>query len=215
MKSLKYFLLFLVAVSLITENKSCFSQDVKIKGSKNTNFFDRITVGGALGFSLGTYSSLIDISPIVGYSISDDLVIGIGGTYKYYSITNNYYDLDNDEYVNFETNIYGASIWSRYFLTSTETPILESMFIHGEVEPLVFVNKYKLDPSGNFVDRFGNNYVEEDYKINTTGIFLGGGYRQMVGARSYMYIEVVWNFNEELFTPYSNPRIRMGFAAGL
>jgi len=110
--------------------------------------------------------------------------------------------------------MYGGSVWSRYFLTKTEIPVIENIFLHAEVEPLMFVNKYKLDPDGDYFDIYNNRYVNEDEKITLTGFFMGGGLRQMIGRRSYMYLELLWNFNEEFYSPYSNPRIRIGVAAG-
>ena len=114
----------------------------------------------------------------------------------------------------FKSNMYGASVWARYFLTKTEIPVIENIFLHGEVEYLMFINNYKLNPYGNYIDIYSNRYVYEDEKITLTGIFLGGGLRQMIGGRSYMYIELLWNLNEEYYSPYSNPRIRIGVAAG-
>jgi hypothetical protein len=181
-------------------------------------FRERIIVGGGLGFSIGSYSSLVDVSPIIGYIITNELVAGVGFTYKYYRYKD-YYALVSSSgqdvsFYDFKTNIYGMSFWARYYLTKTEIPVIENIFLHAEVEPLMFVNKYTLDPAGEYRDVYGNRYVREDDRINVTGYFLGGGLRQMLGSRSYMYLELLWNFNDELYSPYSNPRIRIGVAAG-
>jgi hypothetical protein len=177
-------------------------------------FKDRIYVGGGLGFSVGSYSSLIDVSPIVGYAISRNFVAGIGLTYKYYRYKDYYYNYDDGSFEDFKTNMYGGSVWTRYFLTDIGVPIIENIYLHAEVEPLLFVNEYTFKPGGNYLDPFNNQYVKGKEQITLTGVFLGGGLRQMVGVRSYLYLEVLYNFNEELYSPYSNPRIRIGFAAG-
>jgi hypothetical protein len=190
------------------------AQSNKLVEKPKKTFSERLTFGGALGLSFGSYSSLVDISPIVGYALSDDLIVGIGLTYKFYRYKDYYYNIDNGALSDLRTNIYGGSVWMRYFLTKTEIPVIENIFLHGEVEPLTFVNLYRFNPNGNIFDPFGNQYVEENERINLTGVFLGGGLSQPVGGRSYMYIEVLWDFNEELYSPYSNPRIRIGFAAG-
>ena len=182
------------------------------------SFGQRIFVGGSLGFGFGTYSSLVDVSPLIGYAVTNDWVVGIGLTYKYYRYKDYYYYVDDNgkiQWLDFKTNMYGASIWTRYFLTKTEIPVIENIFLHAEVEPLMFVNKYKPDPTGIYRDRYSNNrYTEENDRINVTGYFLGGGLRQLIGGRSYVYLELLWNFNDELYSPYSNPRIRIGIAAG-
>jgi len=205
-------------IFVISGSINVYSQSNSKPAEPKSSFADRLYFGGALGLSIGSYSSLIDLSPIVGYALTDDFIVGIGLTYKYYRYKDYYALLDDNGQVvdvfDFKTNMYGGSIWARYFLTKTEIPVIENLFLHGEVEPLTFVNNYKYSPSGNVLDRYGNRYVEEKERINMTGVFLGGGLSQPVGGRSYMYIEVLWDFNEELYSPYSNPRIRIGFAAG-
>lgn len=205
--------IFALSIPLLT-----FSQQRNEKETSKPPFKERIFFGGALGFSLGSYSSLIDVSPIIGYAVASDLVVGIGLTYKYYRYKDYYALVDGSGYIvdlyDFKTNMYGGSIWARYFLTKTEIPVIENLFLHAEVEPLLFVNNYKLDPAGDFRDIYNNRYVEANERITLTGIFLGGGLRQMIGGRSYLYLELLWNFNEELYSPYSNPRIRIGVAAG-
>ena len=143
---------------------------------------------------------------------------GIGFTYKYYRYKDYYAQVDSLGRIvslhDFKTNMYGMSFWARYFLTQTEIPVIENIFLHAEVEPLMFVNKYKLDPAGNYRDIYNYRYVNENERLNVTGYFLGGGLRQPIGGRSFMYLEVLWNFNDEIYSPYSNPRIRIGVAAG-
>jgi len=178
---------------------------------------ERFFLGGSLGFGIGNQSTLIDISPNVGFAVTDEFIPGIGLTYMYYQYNDYYSNTVKDEFFDLKTNMYGISVFARYFLTKTEIPVIENTFIHGEIEPLVFVNNFKLAPyqQGSYIDVFGNFYTKEKEQINLTGIFLGGGYRQLISDRSYLYIEVLWNFNEELYSPYSNPRIRIGIAAGL
>ncbi len=179
------------------------------------SFVDRLSIGGGLGFSVGTYSTLIDVSPIIGYSITNDFMAGIGLTYKYYRYKDYYYNINDKTIDDFRTNMYGMSVWARYFLTKSEIPIIENMFLHGEIEPLLFVNEYSLNPMGDYVDPFSNRYIKEKDQVTLTGIFLGGGLMQPIGGRSFMFLEVLWNFNDELYSPYSNPRIRIGVSVGL
>lgn len=205
--------ILVLSMSLVSVSQT----DSKIAKQKKP-FSERFFVGGALGFSVGTYSSLIDISPIFGYAVTEDFIAGIGLTYKYYKYKDYFYQLD--EYGNvisvedFKSNMYGFSIWSRYYLSKIGIPFIENIFLHAEVEPLTFINKYSFNPNGSYMDPWGGRYIKADDRINLTGVFLGGGLRQMIGGRSYLYIEVVWDLNEDLYSPYSNPRIRIGVAAG-
>jgi hypothetical protein len=206
-------------VLLILFGGYSYGQESKSKQSASRSFKDRLFVGGALGFSFGNYSSLIDVSPIFGFAVTDRFVVGLGLTYKYYKYKEYYATFDNNGIINgfydLKTNMYGGSIWMRYFLTGIGIPVIENIFLHAEVEPLLFNHNYRFDPGGNFYDPYGNRYSKDNEQITLTSYFLGGGLRQMLGQRSYLYIEVLWNFNEELYTPYSNPRIRIGVAAAL
>lgn len=210
--NMKYILKILFIFLLVTLELNVLSQENSPK--TKSSFFERVYIGGALGVSFGTYSTLIDVSPMFGYALTNDLIVGIGLSYKYYRYKDYYLNMDNGKLEDYKTHMYGGSIYSRYFLTSIGIPIIENMFLHAELEPLVFRNEYRYSPYGKYYDPYGNKYTKETDQINITSYFLGGGLRQLLGARSYMYIEVLWNFNEELYTPYSNPRVRIGFAAG-
>jgi hypothetical protein len=191
-------------------------QKSETKEKAKRPFKDRISIGGALGFGFGSNSVLVDVSPIIGYSLTNNLVVGLGLTYKYYQFNDYYLNLDDGSLSDQKNNIYGGSVFARYFLTGIGIPIIENIFLHAEVEPLIFSNDFKLVNSsqGDFRDAYYNYYIKENEQVTITSYFLGGGLRQPVTDRSYLYIEVLWNFNEELYTPYSNPRIRIGFSAG-
>lgn len=214
----KYFLKILLLVMVSLGVGCSFGQNTKNTKTNKKPFKDRIFVGGSLGFSLGNYSSMVEVIPIIGFEVSEKFIVGLGLTYKYYRYKDYYAKVDSSNniigFYDFKTNIYGGSIWARYFLKGIGIPVIENVFLHGEFEPLVFVNNYVVDPYGEYWD--GYYYYSEGSQRNTlSGIFLGGGLQQPLGGRSYMYLEVLWNFNEELYSPYSNPRIRIGVAAGL
>ena len=207
----------LLLVLLILIGGYNYGQNSRSKKSNDKSFKDRISVGGSLGFSFGNNSTLIEVSPIFGFAVTEKFVVGLGLTYKYYQYKNYYINLDNGESTDHKTNIYGASIWSRYFLTGIGIPIIENIFLHAEVEPLIFQNNFLIVPQsqGDYTDGYGSYFIKENNQVTLTGIFLGGGLQQPLGGRSYMYLEVLWNFNEELYTPYTNPRIRIGVAVAL
>jgi hypothetical protein len=91
----------------------------------------------------------------------------------------------------YSNSSYGGSIFSRYFL-------LENLFAHVETEVL-------------------NLEVQEFYgsrRMNITSVFLGGGYRQMLGERSGIDLMILANLNESRYSPYPNPVIRIGMGIG-
>ena len=197
-------------------SNSLFAQDINNKKEGKSSFMDKISIGGGLGFGFGSNSILIDVSPIIGYSVTNTFMVGLGLTYKFHKIDDYYYNIVDKTLADFKSNIYGGSVFARYFLTGIGIPVIENMYLHAEVEPFVFQTDYTLVPgtSGDYTDGY-NFYKKESDQITITSIFLGGGLRQMISDRSFLYIEALWNFNEDLYSPYDNPRIRIGISVGM
>ncbi len=124
----------------------------------------------------------IDVSPIVGYRITPKLHAGVGLSYSYYNYSN----------LGVSASNYSASVFTRFFL-------LDNIFAHGEVEAL----NAKVFTSFN---------PEKSYRKWIDSYLVGAGYFQRIGEKSGMYIMVLWNLNENEFTPYKNPVVRIGFA---
>lgn len=150
-------------------------------------FWDKVYFGGNFGLQFGN-QTLVDINPLVGYRLTEKLSVGFSATYIYYHITDSYYQLD------YSTNIYGGSIFTRYYL-------LENIFAHVEGEVLNL----------EVPDYFRNRFVRE----NIFGFYVGGGYRQPLGDRSSLNILLLYNLNEDRNSPYQNPIIRVGFGFGI
>lgn len=81
-------------------------------------FKERIFTGGNLGLQFGSIT-FIDISPLVGYRINQDLSAGLGLTYRFF----------RDAKTDFSSSIYGARVFARY-------TIWRNIFAHGEYEVL-------------------------------------------------------------------------------
>lgn len=81
--------------------------------------WDKITVGGGLAVNFGSIT-YIDVSPTVGYYLTDNILAAVGGTYIYFS--------DGV----YSTNVYGGRLFGEGFLN--EVPILA----HAELEVLNF-----------------------------------------------------------------------------
>ena len=77
---------------------------------------DKLVFGGNLGLLFGS-TTLIDISPTVGYRVKSPFIVGAGATYIYYS----------DEY--YSTYIYGGKLFASY-------DIFKSVFATCEFELL-------------------------------------------------------------------------------
>lgn len=162
---------------------------------KQHNILERMDFGGYLGAQFGTVT-MVDISPIVGYRVSDDFNVGVGGTFQYYR----YRDPNFSAYT-YKSTAYGLNLFMRYF-------IWQELFGHVEYAPL-FVNYYDY-----FDDGSGNpSLVKGDVWVHD--FLIGGGYRQWIGNKAFVTFMILWNVNESYYSPYRNPIIKIGFGAGI
>ncbi|MFH1321827.1 MAG: hypothetical protein ABII90_14400 [Bacteroidota bacterium] len=152
--------------------------------------FDRSKVftGGNIGLLFGTVT-YIDLSPIIGYMLTEKISAGIGVTYKYFN---------DNRIANYSTNIFGGRVFGRYLFT-------ENLFAHTEYE--------LLNLEIIMVDRWYN--VTDRYRKNVSYIWVGGGYRYPVGLNSYLSFMVLYNLNESAFSIYPNPIYTIGVNIGL
>ena len=181
------------------ENVAIPANAVKPKSDWKSKIF----FGGGLGASFGSNNTYLEISPLVGYRVTERFSAGLGLSYIYlkqklnvdvYSNGGQYLGTNT---VNLETNNYGGRVFGRYFVT-------DDIFLHSEFEVL-------------------NSEVIDDVEIdriittreNIPALFLGGGYAQRMGGNSALFIMALWDIIEDKNTPYDNPIIRIGINVGL
>ncbi len=150
-------------------------------------FWDRFYTGGGIGLQFGS-QTFVNISPILGYRLTEKFSSGISVTYLYYR----YRDF-NPAY-SYSSNTYGGSVFSRYL-------ILENLFAHVEYEVL------RMEVRDNVSRLLGTKDI--------TSVLVGGGYRQMLGERSSINLMLLYNLNESAYSPYQNPVIRLSFGLGI
>lgn len=125
MKKVGLFIIMLVVASLSysQDDDNYVYGDNTPKNTPKTSGggFDwsRLTVGGGFGMTFGDYT-IIDVSPTVGYFLTDELVVGLGGNYTYYE----------DKIFNFSTSLYGGRAFAEYIFT--DLPFIA----HAELEVL-------------------------------------------------------------------------------
>ena len=158
--------------------------------SDNKKLSNRFFTGGNIGLQFGS-QTMIEASPILGYKITDNFSAGTGITYQYYRL--NLYGTI------LKTSIYGGSVFARYY-------IFENLFVHGEYEVLNMETAF-----------FDPGYFYHKEKRYWVGSVLGGcGYRQSIGGNSFFNIVVLYNFNDNPYSPYNGPLIyRVGIDIGL
>ena len=147
---------------------------------------DRLYIGGNVGLLFGS-TTLIELSPQVGYRLTDKFVPGIGITYIYQNF--------RQGSLHYENSVYGGSIFSKYFFT-------EKFFGHVEYEMLNV--EYPI---------YGPNLVPMIDRKWISSFYIGGGYSQPLGERGFAQIMILFELIQDPFYPYyrSNPIIRIGF----
>ena len=154
--------------------------------NQNSRFADRLFFGRILGMQFGSDQTYVEVAPLIGYRFTDRLNGGLHLKYIYLKV-------HQDNYLNYSINIYGGGPFGRFF-------VYEGLFAHLEYEILNME-----------VPDFYGGYRRE----NITSVFVGGGYRQMLGERSAMDIMLLYNINESTYSPYVNPILQFGFAFGI
>ncbi len=183
---MKYFLKILIVFTIIgTFGNKTFSQTTN---DSIPNLKDKLFFGGDFGLSFGAVT-YIELSPAIGYRLTDKLSAGVGVIYKYIS-SKNYYST-----YSFSTSIYGGKMFANYMVTN-------NFFPHVEFEVLSLEHKY-FDFLGNYPD--DGRYLYES-------LFVGAGYRYPIGKNSYITTVLLYNINHSSNSFYPSPYVwRLGF----
>ncbi len=182
----KILLLFLLAV-ISTELIKAQDEDYYNQGK----FF----ISPDFGLIVGTITR-IEVSPVLGYYVSDRLSLAAGFTYQYYKQSGDYF-------VNFKTNIYGPRAYASYILIKNLGEILPvqsniEILTHLEYEALSLENKYfALIPS-------------ETGRFWFHTALIGGGISQTTSQRIKLNALILWDVDTSTLSPNSNPIIRIG-----
>lgn len=186
-KSLVGLVLFLLFLRFPTY---LFAQDMLQEEKRPQTFKEKIFYGGSLGLQFGNLT-LVDLSPMIGYKLTSRVGIGISPTYKYYKYKG--YDYLGNSYSQ-QSHVLGAGLFGRVL-------IFDNIFAHAEYEYLTYRSK---DMNGSGLP----NVTEY------TSVLVGAGYREQIASNAYMYLLLLWNLNETIDSPYTNPVIRAGFSVG-
>ncbi|SFD11527.1 hypothetical protein SAMN05518672_101549 [Chitinophaga sp. CF118] len=158
----------------------------------------RLIIGGSLGLSFGDYTNL-NISPLIGYRISQLFAAGININAQYGS--ERFRDYNNYTTQRNQYTIFGGGIWGRVYP-------LDFLFIH-------------VQPEYNFVSMKSTDYTN-DPKVTVTdhygvpSLLMGAGYSQPVGGRAAFSIMALYDVLQDTRSPYQNGLIlRIGASLGI
>ncbi len=131
---------------------------------------DRLTYGGNFGATFGSIT-YVDISPLVGYRLTDRLISGVGLTYIYYRQK---YTFSNNTTQVYQTSLYGGRVFSQF-------SVLPNIFVHGELEALNF----------DYYDFLAG----ENTRAWSVSPLAGAGYSSPIGNRGSFRIMALYAFS--------------------
>jgi len=170
-----------------------FSISLNAQTEFGDTFKSRLFFGGNFGLNLGTIT-LIEVSPLAGFNLTERLSAGVGMTYIYYS--------DNRYIPPIRQNIFGARVFSRFL-------VFDQLFVHAEFEGMN-LSVLGFNPA---------NGLFESYRTWQSAIPIGLGYRSQVGANSYFTMMLLYDAKYDRMDPNSfypgGLLYRIGFIFGL
>lgn len=176
---LKFLVSFCLIISICTGQSDTIPSSFK-KPKNDKPFIDRLFWGGNVGAWIGN-PTFVDLSPLVGYKVTDKFHLGLGVIYNYYS-----YRYNNYKYA---VHFYGGRALGRYF---------------------VFDNVY-LQAGYDLINRDNPYSVRPDARLWIENILVGGGLRYPVSDNIFCAASALWNLNDTPLSPYPNPIIQIGF----
>lgn len=174
--------------------------DEKKGGFKKENMF----VGGNINLGFSNSSTVLGISPYVGYSLNKYLDVAFSANVSYTSVR------DYNEYGDkIRQTIYGPGAFVRIF---------PFRFVFAQAQYEFNLINYRYIPAKNSVI-----YLPSRENINASSLLVGGGYaggREGVGS-SFYYFSVMWDVSRSKNSPYVDelrralPVIRAGYNIAL
>ena len=175
-------------------NREKERQAAQTKAELNSRFF--IYTGFGLGYSsYAGYSQFSgSLSPALGFRLNDRLSVGPGISYAY-----NRYGFSNRsgaQTASISTSSVGVKVFGQY-------RVIDQFLIHAEFEN-TRAELLELDPTGNY---YTGGKITRTIQTPLAGI----GYRQQFSTRAAADILLLYNFQDNYNSIYSNPVIRFNF----
>ncbi len=178
-----------------------FNYDNKKDAKKETKE-PYIFMGGSLWFGFGSYT-FFDINYIVGSQLTKRWNVGLSGKYQYYN--------DKRSIVgNFQTSVYGGSVFTQFAVINDFSDILPvkshgGLIAHAEYE--------LLNTEYNYLYFENDDTNRSRYWLQN--VLVGGGYNHNMGRKVNTYIIILWNLTQSDDNPYTYPQIKIGFSFAL
>ena len=145
--------------------------------------------GGNVGFSFWNDYTYLGVYPLVGYKVTPKFSVGAKVGYSYI----NYKDID------FSTNNYGGSVFTRY-------RFIPQLYAHAEFVYFSFENRtYSI-----INQQYGSERVWVPF------LLLGGGFSQQISPNVWAFAEVLFDVINDKNSPYESgqPFVSVGVGVG-
>ena len=199
MRKYKQILRIIILIAL-TVNMA-YSQDKsnkKLKKDKSEIEEPYLFTGGSLWLGFGSYT-FVDVNIVFGSQLTERVSLGLSGKYQYF----------NDKRSisgNFETSVYGGSVFSQIAVIKDFRNLFKVKGHNGIIAHLEYEF---LNTKYNYIYFNDTDTNKDRYWLHN--ILLGGGYFQQMSKKAKSYIIILWNVNQTPDNPYTYPQIRIGF----
>jgi len=161
----------------------------------NPTWKERIFFGGDIGMNFGT-NTVLSLNPVVGYRLTNRFSIGSGINYFYYKMR--YYYISE-----------GSALGYNAFLGYTVIKDIQEIlpFLAKGTGLLILTELNMMNVRKIYVPPFDNPVWNYSPMAGFAIQIPSGGAKRV----SYMVISAMYNFNENYYSLYTNPVIRISF----
>lgn len=206
MKSLVVILLLCMGVT-IASAQEVYNSSGKPgyhKKTKTNKGYDpsKLVLGGGIQAGFGGGYAVAGLSPIVGYHFTNHLVAGVGVGYLYEQAPDANFSTYSSTYYDKEHIVY-PNVWLRYF-------VWRGLYLSAAYEQDIIWRSF---PDYNPVT---GDQTTIHSNVGAECLLGGLGIRQPLGGRASFFIELMWDFLQQQYSPYyGQPDLRAGIAVGL
>jgi len=166
---------------------------------------ERWSFGGSFWLSFGSNQAYIDISPLALYRATPRLRVGGGFTYQYNKFPNTYITDTSKVLQTIKTHTFGPKLYSDFILFNGSK---NSSFNIGTIMAAVEYSYLMTDELKVYTR---TNEIVSTGRVPVNLLLIGGGIYQPFGERGGLSFMVLFDVINNVYSPYSNPVIRLGF----
>ena len=192
-------ILFLFSFLVFIFHDSSLSAQVESLPEDDVENAGRFFIAPDFGLMLGTVTR-IEVSPALGYYLTNRISVAAGGRYEYLKESRSYYS-----YNAYSTHIYGMRLYGELDVIKNLNNVIplglnSGIFGHIEYEGLSLEKQY-----------FDFPYYPANGRFWHSTALIGAGLRQPAGQRASFNLLFLWDTDTSSRSLYNNPIVRMGF----